>query len=361
MSRRDIPVPLGTCNIPGIARAYSLNITAVPYGALGFVTVWPQGQLQPPVSNLNAPTGTVVANAAIVPAGAGGGISVFASDLTELIIDINGYFVGPESPGALAFYPLTPCRVFDTRNAAGSFGGPSMGTGGTTRTIPMRQSSCSIPATAAAYSVNFTAVPSGRLGYLSAWPAGQGMPGVSTLNSWDGAVVANAAIVPAGADGSISVFTQMDTGTAEVVVDINGYFAAPGTGGLSFYPATPCRAVDTRPAQGTLGAFGPPSMPAGGTSRTFPIPTSNCGIPASAQAYAMNVTVVPTGYLGYLSIWPAGQAQPLVSTLNSWDGRIVANAAIVPSGAQGGVSVFTDVGAGATVDVILDVFGYFAP
>ena len=62
--------------------------------------------------------------------------------------------------------------------------------------------------------------------------------------------------------------------------------------------------------------------------------------------------------LAYLTIWPAGQSQPLVSTLNSLDGSIVANAAIVPAGALGGaVSVFvTD-----DTDVIIDINGYFAP
>jgi hypothetical protein len=34
----------------------------------------------------------VVANAAIVPAGTNGAVNVFVSDLTDVIIDINGYF-----------------------------------------------------------------------------------------------------------------------------------------------------------------------------------------------------------------------------------------------------------------------------
>jgi len=45
---------------------------------------------------------------------------------------------------------------------------------------------------------------------------------VSTLNSWDGAVVANAAIVPAGTSGAISVYV---TNRTHVILDINGYFA----------------------------------------------------------------------------------------------------------------------------------------
>ena len=74
-----------------------------------------------------------------------------------------------------------------------------------------------------------------------------------------------------------------------------------------------------REGNGKVGAFGPPSMRAG-TTRDFPIQSGSCGIPASAQAYSLNVTVVPHGRLTYLSIWPSGQSQPVVSTLNSFDG-----------------------------------------
>ena len=126
---------------------------------------------------------------------------------------------------------------------------------------------------------------------------------------------------------------------------------------MSLYPVSPCRVADTRAGEGKSGAFGPPALQAG-VARSFALPDSGCGIPATAKAYAMNVTVVPASALGYLSIWPAGSAQPVVSTLNSWDGRIVANAAIVPAGTAGGVSVFVDTG---TPNLVLDIFGYFAP
>jgi hypothetical protein len=44
------------------------------------------------VSTLNDLTGTIVANAAIVPAGTSGSIDVYASSVTDVIIDINGYY-----------------------------------------------------------------------------------------------------------------------------------------------------------------------------------------------------------------------------------------------------------------------------
>jgi len=94
-----------------------------------------------------------------------------------------------------------------------------------------------------------------------------------------------------------------------------------------------------------------------GETRSFTIPASTCSIPATAAAYSLNVTVVPGGVLSYLSTWPTGSAQPLVSTLNSFDGSVVANAAIVPAGTGGAISVFVT----NPTDVILDINGYFAP
>src|SRR5262249_54933459 len=90
----------------------------------------------------------------------------------------------------------------------------------------------------------------------------------------------------------------------------------PLTGALGFVAIVPCRLVDTRGATGETGAFGPPIMSAGQT-RTIPVRTNTrCNIPATAQAYSLNFTVVPTTFLGFLSAWPTGnQPSPLVSIL----------------------------------------------
>jgi hypothetical protein len=93
---------------------------------------------------------------------------------------------------------------------------------------------------------------------------------------------------------------------------------------------------------------------------TAPAP---CGvIPSTAEAYSFNLTVIPTvaGGVNYVTLWPAGASQPVVSTLNDVQGTIVANAAIVPAGTpSGGVSLYN---AGtATINVVIDMNGYFAP
>jgi hypothetical protein len=67
-------------------------MTVVPSGPLGYLTTWPTGGTQPPVSTLNAVEGQVIANAAIVPAGTNGAVNVFVTNTTHVIIETNGYF-----------------------------------------------------------------------------------------------------------------------------------------------------------------------------------------------------------------------------------------------------------------------------
>ncbi|MBV8902043.1 MAG: hypothetical protein JOZ22_00280, partial [Acidobacteriia bacterium] len=339
---RDFSIPNSACGIPAIAAAYALNVTAVPHGTLGYLTVWPAGQARPLVSTLNS-DGRVKANAALIPAGANGAISVYATNTTDLVLDISGYFVPKGAAAALAFYPLAPCRIADTRGSMGQLGGPWLA-GNQSRAFPISASACNVPAGAQAYSLNFTAVPRGPLGYLSTWPTGQMQPLVSTLNAPTGTVTANAAIVPAGANGNISVFSSNDT---DLVIDINGYFAPDGPGGLALNTVIPCRVLDSRLRAG--------SQPLNGTA-AVDVLGSGCGLSPLAQAYVFNATVVPAVPLGYLTLWPSGSTQPLVSTLNAIDGAVTSNLAIVPTG-TGGINAF---GANAT-HVILDAFGYFAP
>ncbi len=126
---------------------------------------------------------------------------------------------------------------------------------------------------------------------------------------------------------------------------------------LVFVGMTPCRILDTRSTSGFTGAFGPPSL-AGGASRSFPIQSSTtCAVPSIAKAYSLNVTVVPLGPLGFLTVYPTGATRPNASTLNDDQGVILANAAIVPAGTPNGS---IDVFANNPTNVIIDINGYYA-
>jgi hypothetical protein len=150
--------------------------------------------------------------------------------------------------------------------------------------------------------------------------------------------------------------------------DASSSLAATPAGSLVFVAMTPCRIADTRDGSFPAG-FGPPML-SGNATRTFAIQSlsSLCPVPSIAQAYSFNITVVPpgttfpgnvnpSGALGYLTIWPTGVPQPVVSTLNSFLGTVVANAAVVPAGTGGSVNVFVF----NSTDVIIDINGYYAP
>jgi hypothetical protein len=281
-------------------------------------------------------------NSAIIPAGSGGAISIFASDITQVIVDINGYFVPASYANALAFYPMTPCRIADTRNAPGPFGGPAL-VAQQSRTFPIRQSACNIPSAAQAYALNLTTVPGVAAGGLIAWAAGQPTPFAYSLYVQKPTPTAGAAMVSADGAGSIQVFVQ---GTTHLVIDINGYFAPPA-GGMSLYNVTPCRVLDTRIPQGM-----PPVV---GTINVNVV-SSPCAITSAAEAYVFNVTALPAVGLGHLTLWPQGAPQPSPSTLNSWDGALANNLATITT-TNGMISAF----ASDPAYLIFDIFGYFAP
>ena len=327
-----------SCGDLSSAVAYSLNVTVVPTHTLGYLTIWPGGQAQPVVSTMNSTDGRIKANAAIVPGGYQGSVSVFASDTSNVILDINGYFTEPGAQ-TLQFFKLTPCRIVDTRN--NMHGGTLHAGVERDYTIP---TNCGVPASAKAYSFNITAIPpSGGLDYLTVWPKGEAQPVVSTLNDNTGTIVANAAIVPAGPNNATAFYPHNNN--TDLLIDVDGYFAPAGSGGLQLYTQVPCRVVDTRNSgNGFNGQI------------TVNVQNSACLLPSNAGGYVFNATVVPPAPLLFLTLWPHGTTQPTVSTLNANDGFITSNMAIVPN-SDGSINAFSS----SQTQMILDISGYFAP
>ncbi len=69
-----------------------------------------------------------------------------------------------------------------------------------------------------------------------------------------------------------------------------------------------------------------------------------------------NATVVPSGALGYLTLWPDGGREPVVSTPNAYDGFITSNMAIVPN-----INGSTDAYVAGLTQLIVDISVYFVP
>jgi hypothetical protein len=124
--------------------------------------------------------------------------------------------------GVSGLYVLTPCRLLDTRNALGPFGGPALQSGSSRNVQVAGQ--CGIAADATAVAVNVAVVAPATGGYVTAYPgpAGTQIPIVSTINYSTGRTLANNAVVKLGPDGTMNLY---NVGTnLNFVIDVTGYF-----------------------------------------------------------------------------------------------------------------------------------------
>jgi len=118
-----------------------------------------------------------------------------------------------------------------------------------------------------------------------------------------------------------------------------------------FVPLTPARLLDTRTGQG--GNISPLGT---GVFTELNV-TGVGGVPvANVTAVVLNVTVTAPTSSGYLTAWPSGEPQPVVSNVNFVPGQTVPNLVTVKVGANGRVNLFNSSG---DTHVIADVAGYY--
>src|SRR6202162_695273 len=129
----------------------------------------------------------------------------------------------PLARSPVRLYTVTPCRLVDTRNAVGPGGGPALASGGG-RSFPVG-GRCGIPAGAQAVAINVTVVqPTAGPGFLSLYPGDMSLPVASTVNYKAGQTRATSVILPLGSAGDIIAWCAQGGGTADMVIDVNGYF-----------------------------------------------------------------------------------------------------------------------------------------
>jgi Tol biopolymer transport system component len=152
------------------------------------------------------------------------------------------------------------------------------------------------------------------------------------------------------ADGSVVLFpsyaSDLVAGDRNLSLDVFVYLL-----GLDYYTLTPCRLFDTRQ---------PPDGPALASGATVSLqPLGLCGIPPTARALSLNLTVLGGTGSGHLLLFPGGTTAPGTSAINFSAGATRANNAIFSLGGDGSLDVMPFVTGNGTVHVILDVTGYF--
>lgn len=280
------------------------------------------------------------------------------------------------------FHPISPTRILDTRFALGIDNGPLKPGDGRlgdpnpvnrraeTRNHELKVTGVGgIPSSGvSAVLLNVTSVAPVSWGYVSVSPrpAGVGdvfddqatygaLPSTSNLNLTAGETVPNLVLARVGAGGTIR-FTYAGFGPMHVIADVAGWYdtGAPGVlqGGLGFTGlAAPARLLDSRNGIGdTIGRFHH------GDDRVLKV-AGVAGVPADAQSVVLNVTAAGSEGIGFVTVYPDGQARPNASNLNANPGQTRSNMVVVKVGAAGNIRLATLL---TDTDLIVDILGYYS-
>jgi PKD repeat protein len=349
----------GNCGIP--AKAVSLNATVVSPTGSGKITLYPGNLAVSGSATLNfAPATSPRANSNIVQLATDGtgtlGINAVVTGSpgqTHLVLDVQGYFsTDTTSPtgvtGPLGYQTLPICRLADTRTSTPL-------TAGIARTFTA-QGVCGVPAGAAVAEIQAGVIAPATGGFLTLYSSSTSAPPVSAIsfNAGISALRNSARVNLASTTPDFAALFGSTTGaTVNAAFDVNGYFMASAP--LRYHPIVPCRAVDT-----TDPALGGPALVTD-VVRTFQI-QGNCGVPVGAKAAVVRLKVsVPTS-VGVMSVYPSDVSLPPNSTI-----QFDANEPELSMGAIVALSTLADdlavspnkMTAGGTVNLLIDVLGYF--
>ncbi len=343
----------GVNGVPAGATAVVVNVTAVDQSAGGFFTVYPTGLLRPLASNLNFSAHETVPNLVTVGLG-GGSITIYNGVGTaNAVIDLEGYYARYGGGTAGEYVPVVPARITDTRPGSGKPNARMTLGQGAILNVQVT-SAGGIPSTGvSAVVMNVTATNTSAASFFTVYPTGQARPLASNLNWTAGVTVPNRVIVPVGSWGQVSFYNGV--GSADLIVDVNGYFTDSTLAGASFTALSPARLVDTR--NGTGGFNSPLGQ---GASMVVTV-AGNGGVPMMASAtppsaVVLNVTVDGPTAASDLVVWPDGASPPVASDLNFVPGQTVPNLVIVKLSAGGKIDIRNDFG---STSVIIDVVGWY--
>ena len=331
-SLETLAIPVLPGQAPSGATAVVLNLTATTAAGGGYVTVWPCNQPRPTASSLNMErVGQTVANLVVSGIAPDGTVCVFTNVATNLIVDVQGWFVGSD------YTAMNPTRLMDTRKPALSPTGAVKS--GAVLILPVAGEQ-GIPSGTSTVSLNVTVTQAAGTGWITVWPCDQARPNASNVNYSAGQTVANAVISAVAADGSVCFYSAS---TAHLIVDVQGYLSP-----TAYVSTNPSRFLDTRFTPGDLPR---PKVDGVQTLQT----AGRSPVPAGATAAVMNVTATEPARGGWVTVYPCGPV-PVASNLNiERVNQTVANLAIGRLSDNGRVCF--DVA--TSTHLIVDVAGYF--
>ena len=343
---------------PSAVAAVVMNVTVTQGTAPSYLSVYPTGSVQtlpPKTSSLNF-VHEDVPNLVFATLGNGGAVTAYnAAGSVHVVFDVQGWISTPDAITDTSgqFQPIVPNRILDTRGhgalgqtpyhlqVAGTLGVPAMGAGGPEGVV-----------------LNLTVTNPTAPSYLTVYPSDAQRPTTSNLNFVPGLTRANRVTVKLGTDGAVDIFNA--GGSADVIIDVNGWFTDPSNGsavGGELTGLNPARILDTR--DGTGGFY---TAISGGNSIQLQVSgrggVPNMGVAAPPSAVVLNVTATDTTIAGHLRVYPYQVTPPNTSDLN-WisAGRTVPNLVVVKLNTQGQIGIFNS---GGSTDVVVDVLGWYS-
>ena len=224
-----------TCGIPSTAKALVGNATSVLPPGPGFLTLYPNGAMQPFVATSNYRGSDVINGPFTVALGTGNQFNIFSSNTADVVMDILGYFsldaTDTNGAGLLLSQIAHPVRLLDTR--------PIPFTACITPRTRLQSQAfvydlvatdvCEATGFSAARAIvgNATVVAPDNNGFMTLFPKGQPLPFTAASNFRTGVANNRHFFVGLNATtGEFSIFFNMG-GTqffTDLVIDVSGYF-----------------------------------------------------------------------------------------------------------------------------------------
>jgi N-acetylmuramoyl-L-alanine amidase len=320
---RVVPIA-GAKPIPTAAVAVSANITVTGSTGAGFVTAFPCGE-RPNTSSVNFSAGQTIAAMILTKLDSTGRLCLYASTALDVIVDVTAWF-----PVNGAFDAVTPTRLLDTRIGRVPLAAR------VERVLPVA-GRAGVPTNASAVALNVVAVNPSRDGWLVVYPCDRGWGGTSTVNFTARNTIANLAVTKLAGNGSVCLYADAAT---DVVVDITGGFPDGG----AYTPIAPVRIMDTR------AALMHKRLDDEDTNEV--VIRGMAGIPSTATAVVLNLTVTNPSDAGFITLYPCAQIRPDTSNLNFEAGDSIPNLTLTQIGVNGCLRLYNEVAADAIVDVV---------
>lgn len=308
-------------------KAAVLNVTVDNPHGTGYLRVYPCSQppgLQTSTVNFNA--GQTVANVAFVSIPDDGMVCAWSQFDTDLIIDLSGFF----DDAGLAYTPVDPQRLMDTRGT-----GQTFGAGG-----QVLYTLSGAPVDAQGVLVNLTVDGPQGPGYLRAYPC-TAESDVSNVNYVAGQTTSNFAAIQITGDATNKTWCYRSYAQTDAIADLAGFFTQDG---LTYTAVDPTRLFDTRQTDGFARLQPMQEM------------SVNLGLPGNVGAAVLNITAANPGINGYVQVYPCGTSPSTSSVNYAAHQTAAANMTVVRVPANGMVC-FRSL---AATDLVVDLSGWFS-